>query len=73
MLRTNPKYVLREWHLVNAYKAAQMGDYSVIHELQEVMSHPYDEQTDALEAKYYQRKPQELFYIAGVSHVSCSS
>lgn len=73
MCNTNPKYTLREWHLVNAYKAAQNGDYSLIRELQEVMTHPYEELSLEMERKYYKRKPQELFRIAGVSHISCSS
>lgn len=73
MKRVNPKYTLREWFLVPAYKAAQNGDYSLIHELQEVMKHPYDEQSKEIEEKYYREKPTEFFDIAGVSHVSCSS
>ncbi|UCN01354.1 protein adenylyltransferase SelO family protein [Sulfurimonas sp. SWIR-19] len=73
MKQVNPKYTLREWFLVPAYKTAQKGDYTLIKELQEVMTHPYDEQSSATEAKYYSQKPAELFEIAGVSHVSCSS
>ena len=73
MKQTNPKYTLREWHLVPAYKAAQKGDYSLIKELQEVMTHPYEEQSEEIEEKYYRKKPAELFHIAGVSHISCSS
>ncbi len=73
MKRTNPKYTLREWHLVPAYKAAQKGDYSLIHELQKVMTRPYVEHSREIEEKYYRKKPDELFHIAGVSHVSCSS
>ena len=73
MKQTNPKYTLREWHLVPAYKAAQKGDYSLIKELQEVMTHPYEEQSQEIEEKYYRKKPAELFHIAGVSHISCSS
>jgi uncharacterized protein YdiU (UPF0061 family) len=73
MKQTNPKYTLREWHLVPAYQKAAEGDYSLIHELLEVMSDPYAEQSAETEAKYYQLKPMELFDIAGVSHVSCSS
>jgi len=73
MKRVNPKYTLREWFLVPAYKAAQEGDYSLIHELQEVMQNPYAEQSAEIEKKYYREKPAELFEIAGVSHVSCSS
>jgi uncharacterized protein YdiU (UPF0061 family) len=73
MKQVNPKYTLREWFLVPAYKAAEDGDYTLMHELHEVMNHPYDEQTKAIEEKYYREKPSHLFEIAGVSHVSCSS
>ena len=73
MKRTNPKYTLREWHLVSAYKAAQNGDYTLVKELQEVMNSPYDEQSQEIEEKYYKKKPTELFEVAGVSHISCSS
>ncbi len=73
MKKTNPKYTLREWILVPAYKAAQRGDYSLIEEIMEVMTDPYEEQPEAVEGKYYRKKPADLFDIAGVSHVSCSS
>lgn len=73
MKAVNPKYTLREWFLVPAYKLASRGDYSLIHELQEVMNNPYDEQSKEVEEKYYSKKPSELFDIAGVSYVSCSS
>jgi len=73
MKKVNPKYTLREWFLVPAYEAAQEGDYRLIKELQEVMGNPYDEQSDEIEQKYYRKKPQELFRVAGISHVSCSS
>ncbi len=73
MKRVNPKYTLREWFLVPAYKAAEKGDYTLIEELQEVMTHPYDEQSKETEAKYYAKKPTQFFDIAGISHVSCSS
>lgn len=69
----NPKYTLREWFLVNAYEKAQEGDYSQIHELQEVMTKPYLEQSKEIEDKYYVKKPAQFFDIAGISHVSCSS
>ncbi|WP_309496920.1 protein adenylyltransferase SelO family protein [Sulfurovum sp.] len=73
MKRVNPKYTLREWFLVPAYKQATDGDYTLIRELQEVMTKPYDEQSKEMEEKYYREKPSELFDIAGISHVSCSS
>lgn len=73
MKQVNPKYTLREWFLVPAYKEAQKGDYTLIQELQEVMTDPYAEQSTQTAQKYYREKPTELFDIAGISHVSCSS
>ena len=73
MKQINPKYTLREWLLVPAYKQAQEGDYTLLKELQEVMTNPYTEQTKEIEEKYYREKPSHLFDIAGVSHITCSS
>ena len=73
MKLVNPKYTLREWFLVPAYQQADDGDYTLIKELQEVMTNPYNEQSSEIEKKYYSLKPSELFQIAGISHVSCSS
>jgi len=73
MKKINPKYTLKEWFLVPAYKKANSGDYTLIRELQEVMTNPYDEQLKEMEEKYYKVKPSHLFNIAGVSHISCSS
>ena len=69
----NPKYSLREWHLVWAYKEAEKGNYEPVNELQEIMTKPYEEQTKEIEEKYYIKKPTDFFGIAGISHVSCSS
>lgn len=73
MKKINPKYTLREWFLVDAYRQAENGDYTLIHELQEVMNDPYSEQSSEIEAKYYRKKPLEYFRKAGISHISCSS
>ncbi|MCT7496537.1 protein adenylyltransferase SelO family protein [Aliarcobacter cryaerophilus] len=73
MKLTNPKYTLREWHLVWAYKEAEKGNYEAIKELQEIMTKPYEEQTKEVEDKFYIKKPSDFFGIAGISHVSCSS
>ncbi len=73
MKLTNPKYTLREWYLVEAYKQAQNENYKLVHELQEVMTNPYEEQSKDIEEKYYSKKPSNFFGIAGISHVSCSS
>ena len=73
MKRVNPKYSLREWLLVPAYQQAASGDYGLIRELQEVMTQPYAEQSQAIEEKYYRLKPSEFSNLGGVSHMSCSS
>jgi uncharacterized protein YdiU (UPF0061 family) len=73
MKAINPKYTLREWFLVPAYEEAKNDNYTLIHELQNIMTNPYDEQSSEIEKKYYIKKPLELFDIAGISHVSCSS
>ena len=73
MKLVNPKYTLREWILVPAYKKAKEGDYSILRELQEVMTQPYCEQSKEVEEKYYRLKPTEFFDVGGISHVSCSS
>ena len=52
MKGVNPKYSLREWFLVPAYQHATGGDYTLIRELQEVMTRPYDEQSKEIEEKY---------------------
>jgi serine/tyrosine/threonine adenylyltransferase len=70
---TNPKYTLREWFLVDAYQKAENGNYQLVHELQKVITNPYDEQTKEIEKKYYTKKPSDYFGVAGISHISCSS
>ena len=73
MKLVNPKYSLREWFVVPAYQQAAAGNYSLILELQEVMTQPYAEQSKDLQDKYYRLKPSELFEVGGLSHYSCSS
>ena len=73
MKQVNPKYTWREWRVVPAYQQATHGDFSLIQELQEVLSKPYDGQSKEMENKYYRLKPKEFFGAGGVSHYSCSS
>ena len=69
----NPKFSWREWLIAPAYQQAEQGEFTLIQELQEVFSHPYDEQSAQLGARYDRLKPQEFFNAGGVSHYSCSS
>ena len=73
MKRVNPKYTWREWLIAPAYQQAKQGDYALVKELQEVFNHPYEEQSKAIEEKYYRLKPAEYFNAGGISHYSCSS
>jgi len=73
MKQVNPKFTWREWLIVPAYEQAHQGDYSLVKELQEVLNHPYEEQSQAIEEKYYRLKPKALFNAGGISHYSCSS
>ncbi|WP_136807198.1 protein adenylyltransferase SelO [Desulfosediminicola flagellatus] len=73
MKQTNPKYAWREWLIVPAYQKAILGDYALIRELQEVLSAPYEEQSQDVEDKYYRLRPRAFFNVGGVSHYSCSS
>ena len=73
MKRVNPKYTWREWLIAPAYQQAEQGDSSLIKDLQEVFSHPYDEQSVEVETMYDRLKPRDFFNAGGVSHYSCSS
>ena len=69
----NPKYTWREWLVAPAYEKAEQGDYSLIKELQTVLTNPYEEQSLEVEKKYDRRKPNKFFNAGGISHYSCSS
>ncbi|MEM7647855.1 MAG: protein adenylyltransferase SelO family protein [Cyanobacteria bacterium P01_A01_bin.70] len=73
MKQTNPKYAWREWLIVPAYQQAMKGDYTLVKELQAVLSYPYDEQSQEVEDKYYCLRPSAFSDVGGVSHYSCSS
>ncbi|PSW19869.1 hypothetical protein C9I98_10420 [Photobacterium sanctipauli] len=73
MKQVNPKYTWREWLIVPAYEQAKNGDFLLIHELQAILATPYNEQSKAVEEKYYRLRPLEFFATGGVSHYSCSS
>ncbi|MDL0430653.1 protein adenylyltransferase SelO family protein [Marinobacter sp. TBZ242] len=73
MRLVNPKYSLREWLVVPAYRQAEQGNYAPLRELQDVMTQPYAEQSGEVENRYSRLKPPELFNVGGVSYYSCSS
>ena len=73
MLQVNPKYTWREWLVVPAYEQAMQGEYTLVQSLQNVLTHPYDEQTPDVAAEYNRMKPKAFYRAGGVSHYSCSS
>lgn len=67
MLKTNPKYVLRNHLGELAIQAAQAKDFTVLAKLQMVLAHPFDEQP---EHSTYADFPPDW---AGSIAISCSS
>ena len=73
MRRVNPAITWREWLIAPAYQQAGEGDSSLMDELQQLFSTPYEPPSAELAARYDRLKPREFFSAGGVSHYSCSS
>ena len=74
MKQVNPKYIPREWMLVEAYRSAtDAGDFTLVRRLHALLANPYCEQSPELAALYYTKKRDEYFDLGGTSHCSCSS
>jgi serine/tyrosine/threonine adenylyltransferase len=69
----NPKFVLREWMLVDAYQRAARGDEREVNALHQLIQRPYDEGTTTQTNRYYRRAPDEALVAAGTAFMSCSS
>jgi len=70
MRLTNPKFVLREWMLVDAYSAAAEGDEDVLKDMFELIQHPYDEGTPQQESQYYCRAHEDALTAGGTAFMS---
>uniref|UniRef100_A0A7S4KDP2 Selenoprotein O n=1 Tax=Odontella aurita TaxID=265563 RepID=A0A7S4KDP2_9STRA len=86
MRTANPKYILREWMLVDAYTRSSppvlksmpfsdavdpsKGDDYTIHELLDLVQSPYGEGSVAQEKKYYRRAPDEALIAGGTAFMS---
>ena len=70
MLRENPKFVPREWMLVEAYDAASRGDFSVVKQLHELLQDPYGEGTPELSATYYRTAPKAALSKGGTAFMT---
>ncbi len=71
MNQTNPKYILRNYLVQVAIDKADLGDYSEIEKLLNIMKKPYDEQEQY--ESYAARRPDWAKNKAGCSMLSCSS
>ncbi|MBF0455410.1 MAG: YdiU family protein [Magnetococcales bacterium] len=71
MNQINPRFILRNYLAQQAIEAAEKGDYQPIHDLQEVMKTPYEE--NPAHSQWYGLRPDWAKKKAGCSMLSCSS
>lgn len=70
MRTANPKFVLREWMLVEAYSEAAEGNEKPLQELYELILRPYDEGSEQESSRYYRRASDEVLAAGGTAFMS---
>ena len=66
MRGANPKYVPRNWMLLEAYEAAEAGNFQVAERLQSLFMSPYDEHPEE-EMRYFRLTPPDMRLRPGVT------
>jgi serine/tyrosine/threonine adenylyltransferase len=74
MQRANPKFILRNYMAQLAIEAAEAGDLSLLHELQQLIRDPYGEQSGhENQERWTAKRPDWAAHKPGCSMLSCSS
>ncbi|MBI3593755.1 MAG: YdiU family protein [Nitrospirae bacterium] len=71
MNRVNPKYVFRNYLAQLAIDKAEQGDYSMVHELHDLLRKPYEDQPE--KEDFAGKRPEWARKKSGCSMLSCSS
>ncbi|EEC44974.1 predicted protein [Phaeodactylum tricornutum CCAP 1055/1] len=70
MISVNPKFVLREWMLVKAYRSAEIGEDAELFYLHDLIQAPYSEGSPQQQTQYYRRASEHALTAGGTAFMS---